>query len=169
MILMEKLNCTAQFMEGRAAEKMMDFYKEALLEAEMAYDENEVPVGCVVVKDGEIIGRGRNHMEGRSDPSGHAEVMAIREAAEKLGTWRLTGCTLYVTLEPCLMCSALIRKSRIGKVYIGTIEPREGAFGSALSINDLPPRDHHVEAFWLYDPDSEALLRNFFKELRRND
>ena len=148
---------------------MMDFYKEALLEAEMAYGENEVPVGCVVVKDGEIIGRGRNHMEGRSDPSGHAEVMAIREAAEKLGTWRLTGCTLYVTLEPCLMCSALIRKSRIGKVYIGAIEPREGAFGSALSINDLPPRDHHVEAFWLHDPDSEALLRNFFKELRRND
>lgn len=148
---------------------MMDFYKEALLEAEKAYDENEVPVGCVVVKDGEIIGRGRNHMEGNSDPSGHAEVMAIREAAEKLGTWRLTGCTLYVTLEPCLMCSALIRKSRIGKIHIGAIEPREGAFGSALSINDLPPRDHHVEAFWLYDEASETLLRNFFKELRRND
>jgi len=166
---MEKLMCIAQFRKGRAAEKMMDFYKEALLEAKKAYDENEVPVGCVVVKDGEIIGRGRNHMEGNSDPSGHAEVMAIREAAEKLGTWRLTGCTLYVTLEPCLMCSALIRKSRIGKIHIGAIEPREGAFGSALSINDLPPRDHHVEAFWLYDPDSETLLRNFFKELRRND
>ena len=148
---------------------MMDFYKEALLEAKKAYDENEVPVGCVVVKDGEIIGRGRNHMEGNSDPSVHAEVMASREAAEKLGTWRLTGCTLYVTLEPCLMCSALIRKSRIGKIHIGAIEPREGAFGSALSINDLPPRDHHVEAFWLHDEASETLLRNFFKELRRND
>lgn len=166
---MEKLMCIAQFRKGRATEKMMDFYKEALLEAKKAYDENEVPVGCVVVKDGEIIGRGRNHMEGNSDPSGHAEVMAIREAAEKLGTWRLTGCTLYVTLEPCLMCSALIRKSRIGKIHIGAIEPREGAFGSALSINDLPPRDHHVEAFWLHDEASETLLRNFFKELRRND
>lgn len=145
---------------------MMEFYKEALLEAKKAYGEKEVPVGCVVVKDGEIIGRGRNQMEGRSDPSGHAEVMAIREAAEKLGTWRLTGCTLYVTLEPCLMCSALIRKSRLRKVYIGAIEPREGAFGSVLSINDLPPRDQHVEAYWLHDEASETLLRNFFKELR---
>lgn len=146
---------------------MDNFYKEALVEAKKAYRENEVPVGCVVVKDGEIIGRGRNQMEGRSDPSGHAEVMAIREAARKLGTWRLTGCTLYVTLEPCLMCSALIRKSRIGKIVIGVIEPREGAFGSALSINDLPPKDHHVEAHWLYDETSETMLKIFFKELRK--
>lgn len=146
---------------------MDNYYKEALVEAEKAYCEHEVPVGCVVVKDGEIIGRGRNQMEGRSDPSGHAEVMAIREASRKLGTWRLTGCTLYVTLEPCLMCSALIRKSRIGKIYIGVIEPREGAFGSALSINDLPPRDHHVEAHWLYDETSETMLKKFFKELRK--
>lgn len=148
---------------------MKDFYKEALQEAKTAYSEQEVPVGCVVVKDGKIIGRGRNQMEGRSDPSGHAEVLAIRAAAETLGTWRLTGCSLYVTLEPCLMCSALIRKARIGKVYIGAIEPREGAFGSALSINDLPPRDHHVEPHWLYDEASETMLKDFFKELRNND
>ena len=148
---------------------MDKFYKEALNEAQKAYNEKEVPVGCIVVKNGEVIGRGRNQMEGQSDPSCHAEVIAIRDAAKKLGTWRLTGCTLYVTLEPCLMCSALIRKSRIRNVYIGAIEPREGAFGSALSINDLPPKDHHVEAHWLYDLESETMLKKFFKELRKND
>lgn len=145
------------------------YYQEALKEAQKAYDEHEVPVGCVVVKEGEIIGRGRNRMEAAHDPSCHAEVMAIREATSSLGTWRLSGCTLYVTLEPCLMCAALIRKSRIAKVVIGAIEPKEGAFGSTLSINDLPPGDNHVESMWLYDENSESLLKKFFKELRAYD
>jgi tRNA(adenine34) deaminase len=148
---------------------MDNYYQEALQEARKSYEEHEVPVGCVVVKDGQIIGRGRNRMEATHDPSCHAEVMAIREAASFLGTWRLSGCTLYVTLEPCLMCAALIRKSRVAKVVIGAIEPKEGAFGSTMSVNDLPPGDNHVESVWLYDETSEDLLKNFFKELRAHD
>ena len=142
------------------------FYEAALTEAKKAYEENEVPVGCVIVKDGEIIGRGRNRMETTHDPSAHAEVMAIKEATSDLHNWRLSGCTRYVTLEPCLMCAAIIRKSRIGSIVIGAIEPNEGAFGSALSINHLPPSERHVEATWLHDQVSEDLMKNFFKELR---
>ena len=143
------------------------FYSEALNEAKIAYEMREVPVGCVIVKDGEIIGRGHNAMEGRKDPSAHAEVSAIREAANTLNTWRLTGCTMYVTLEPCLMCASLIKKARIKKVVIGAIEYKEGAFGSAVSINDLPPRDNIIQTEWLMDVESETLLKNFFKELRK--
>ena len=146
---------------------MDSFYQEAMNEAKTAYEMSEVPVGCVIVKDGEIIGRGHNAMEGRKDPSAHAEVSAIREAANTLNTWRLTGCTMYVTLEPCLMCASLIKKARIKKVVIGAIEYKEGAFGSAVSINDLPPRDNIIQTEWLMDIESETLLKNFFKELRK--
>jgi len=145
------------------------FYSEALNEAKIAYEMREVPVGCVIIKDGEIIGRGHNAMEGRKDPSAHAEVSAIREAAKTLNTWRLTGCTMYVTLEPCLMCASLIKKARIKKVVIGAIEYKEGAFGSAVSINDLPPRDNIIQTEWLMDIESENLLKNFFKELRKSN
>ena len=145
------------------------FYKEALNEAKTAYEMNEVPVGCVIVKDGMIIGRGHNAMEGTRDPSAHAEVAAIREAAKTLGTWRLSGCTMYVTLEPCLMCASLTKKARIKKVVIGAIEYKEGAFGSAVSINDLPPTDTFVQTEWLMDRESETLLKNFFKELRKSN
>lgn len=148
---------------------MDPFYAEALIEAKKAYDQQEVPVGCVVVKDGKILGRGHNQMEGMKDPSCHAEVLAIKEAATQMDSWRLQGTTLYVTLEPCLMCAALIKKAKIRTVIIGAIEPREGAFGSAVSINDLPPYYHHVDCRFLYDPQSETLLKNFFKELRKND
>ena len=155
-------------MISRILRRIMDiFYKEALNEAKTAYDMNEVPVGCVIVKDGKIIGRGHNAMEGRKDPSAHAEVAAIREAAKALGTWRLTGCTMYVTLEPCLMCASLTKKARIKKVVIGAIEHKEGAFGSAVSINDLPPTDSFIQTEWLMDSESETLLKNFFKELRK--
>lgn len=147
---------------------MSQFYEEALEEAQLAALENEVPVGCVVVYNNKIIGKGHNKMELQHDPSAHAEVLAIREAAKNLGTWRLDRCQLYVTLEPCLMCSALIRKSRISHVIIGAIEPNEGAFGSALSINDLPPSNHHITTTYLYDERSSKLLQDFFKKLRGN-
>ncbi|MGB4590498.1 MAG: nucleoside deaminase [Clostridiaceae bacterium] len=145
------------------------FYREALNEAKTAYKNNEVPVGCIIVKDGEIIGRGHNAMEGLKDPSAHAEVAAIREAANALGTWRLNGCIMYVTLEPCLMCASLTKKARIQKVVIGAIEYKEGAFGSAVSINDLPPRDSFIQTEWLMDVESENMLKNFFKELRKSN
>lgn len=142
------------------------FYRKALEEARIAYLKDEVPVGCVVVHGDKVIGRGHNLTETLSDPSAHAEVLAIREAAAHLGTWRLTGCVLYVTLEPCLMCASLIKKSRIRKVIIGAIEPNEGAFGSTSSINYLPPRGGHIEAEFLMDPSSEAILKDFFEKLR---
>lgn len=144
------------------------FYEEALKEAQKSYSLREVPVGCVIVKDGQVIGRGHNTMEKDHDPSCHAELHAIRDAAKSLKNWRLTGCTLYVTLEPCLMCAAAIKKSKIRKVVIGAIEPREGAFGSVLSINDLPPYYHHVDCVFLHDDASQKLIKNFFKELRND-
>lgn len=143
-----------------------NFYMEARREALLALSKDEVPVGCVVVKDGEIIGRGHNMTETAADPSAHAEVIAIRQAAKALGTWRLTGTTLYVTLEPCLMCSSLIKKSRIGKVVIGAIEPEEGAFGSVVSISLLPPRGRQIEVVWLKDEFSGDLMTSYFKKLR---
>lgn len=143
------------------------FYEEAFKEAELAYLKNEVPVGCVVVLDDKIIGRGHNQMETLFDPSAHGEVLAIKEAAKTLRTWRLDGCILYVTLEPCLMCSALIRKARISHVVIGSIEPNEGAFGSVVSINDLPPRSNYIKTTYLYDKRSSTLLTDFFKQIRR--
>lgn len=142
------------------------FYQEALAEARLAFDKAEVPVGCVVVRGDEVIGRGHNLTETWGDPSAHAEVIAIREASKHLSSWRLTGCVLYVTLEPCLMCASLIKKARIRKVVIGAIEPNEGAFGSTSSINDLPPRGGHIEAKFLMDPSSESLLKDFFEKLR---
>lgn len=142
------------------------FYAQALEEARLALEKAEVPVGCIVVRGDEVIGRGHNLTETQSDPSAHAEVIAIREASKRLDSWRLTGCVLYVTLEPCLMCASLIKKSRIRKVVIGAIEPNEGAFGSTSSINDLPPRGGHIEAEFLMDPSSETLLKDFFKKLR---
>lgn len=142
------------------------FYMEARREALLALSKDEVPVGCVVVKDGVIIGRGHNMTETAADPSAHAEVIAIREAARTLGTWRLTGTTLYVTLEPCMMCASLIKKSRIGKVVIGAIEPEEGSFGSVASISLLPPRGRQIEVVWLKDEFSGDLMTDYFRRLR---
>lgn len=147
---------------------MSSFYEEALREAQKSYAMKEVPVGCVIVKNDQIIGRGHNTMERSQDPSCHAEVAAIKDAVKTTANWRLSGCTLYVTLEPCLMCAALIKKARIRHVVVGVIEPREGAFGSVLSINDLPPYYHHVKCSFLHDSRSQELLKQFFKELRHD-
>lgn len=142
------------------------YYAEALIEARKAFQEGEVPVGCVLVKDGEILGRGHNQVETRKDGSAHAEVEAIRDAARRHGDWRLAGSTLYVTLEPCLMCAALIKRSRIRRVVIGTYEEKEGAFGSTTSITHLPPDAGPMEVTWLMDPEAETLMKEFFKKLR---
>lgn len=145
---------------------MDKFYIESLKEAEKAYNKNEVPVGCVIVKDNVIIGRGHNLTESLTSAINHAEVIAIDNASKNLNSWRLSGAVLYVTLEPCLMCASLIKKSRIKKVIIGAIDPNEGAFGSTLNINDLI-KDNYIESIRLYDENSEKLLNNFFKNLRK--
>lgn len=103
---------------------------EALIEAKLAYEQGEVPIGAVVEKDGAIIGRGHNLTETLKDPTAHAEILALRNAAQYLGGWRLLGCNLYVTAEPCAMCAGAIVWARINKLFIGTMDPKGGACGS---------------------------------------
>ena len=108
---------------------MRKYMQAALEEAKKAAQLGEVPVGAVIVRDGEIISRGHNEVETRKDPTAHAEILAIRRAAEKLGGWRLIGCQMFVTTEPCSMCAGAIVWSRIEKLHIGTMDPKSGACG----------------------------------------
>lgn len=119
--------------------------REALQLASEAEALGEVPVGAIVVKDGVIVGRGFNHPIAAHDPSAHAEVMALRDAARQLGNYRLPGCSLYVTLEPCVMCAGAIFHARIARVVYGAPEPKTGAAGSAVELFGLPHLNHHAE------------------------
>ena len=122
-----------------------DFMREALLLAREARSAGEVPVGAVVVQDGEIIGRGFNHPISAHDPTGHAEIMALRDAARAVGNYRLPGCTLYVTIEPCSMCAGAIFHARIARVVYGAPEPKTGAAGSVVDLFAEPRLNHHAE------------------------
>ena len=144
------------------------YMREALLEAQKAFQKGEVPVGAVVEHDGVIIGRGHNLTETAKDPTGHAEMIAIRQAAETLGGWRLSGCRLYVTTEPCSMCSGAIVLSRIEKLYIGTMDPKAGACGSLTNIPQDPRLNHFVEIeTGILQEECAQLLKEFFRELRK--
>lgn len=120
------------------------FMREALALAREAGTLGEVPVGAVVVLDGEIVGRGFNHPIGRHDPTAHAEVMALRDAAKNLGNYRLPGCELYVTLEPCVMCSGAIFHARIARVVYGAKDPKTGVAGSVLDLYAETRLNHHA-------------------------
>lgn len=129
---------------------------------------DEVPVGAVVVLDGEIIGRGFNQPIGRHDPTAHAEVMALRDAAQRLGNYRLPGCTLYVTLEPCAMCIGAIFHARIGRVVFGTRDPKTGAAGSVIDLFAEERLNHHAEIVGgVRAEECGALLSNFFAARRQ--
>lgn len=142
--------------------------KEALAEAKKAAAAGEVPVGAVIVKDGEIIGRGHNETETAKDPTAHAEMIAIRQAAKNLGGWRLTGCTMYVTTEPCSMCAGAIVWSRISRLFIGTMDPKSGACGSVFNIPQEGRLNHFVEIeTGLMQEECSSLMKSFFKELRK--
>ena len=142
--------------------------KEALAEAKKAAAAGEVPVGAVIVKDGEIIGRGHNETETAKDPTAHAEMIAIRQAAKNLGGWRLTGCTMYVTTEPCSMCAGAIVWSRISRLFIGTMDPKSGACGSVFNIPQESRLNHFVEIeTGLMQEECSSLMKIFFKELRK--
>ena len=144
------------------------FMRQALKEALKAYAAGEVPVGAVVVYSGEIIGRGHNLREKSQDPTTHAEIIAIREAARERGSWRLEECDLYVTLEPCLMCAGAISLSRIRKVYFGTPDPKAGALVSCVRAFDFQWLNHIPEfEEGLSQAASSALLSRFFEHLRR--
>ena len=142
--------------------------KEALAEAKKDAAAGEVPVGAVIVKDGEIIGRGHNETETAKDPTAHAEMIAIRQAAKNLGGWRLTGCTMYVTTEPCSMCAGAIVWSRISRLFIGTMDPKSGACGSVFNIPQESRLNHFVEIeTGLMQEECSSLMKSFFKELRK--
>lgn len=135
---------------------------EALQEARSALAEGEIPVGCVVVKDGEIIGRGHNRKEASKDPSAHAEVEAIRQACQTLDNWRLSDAILYVTLEPCPMCASLITQSRIREVHVALHEVQSGALGTVLDLTRDPLNKVHLKVFWDYHSEAQQLLEEFF-------
>lgn len=144
------------------------FMRQALREAHGAYAEGEVPIGCVIVKEGKILGRGRNHMETLRDPTAHAEILAMGAASSALENWRLDGCTLYATLEPCPMCAGAILNGRITKVVYGSKDKRLGALGSAYDILNGNPLNREIEVVGgVLGEECLALLRAFFQDLRK--
>ena len=145
------------------------FMKKALKQAEHALELGEVPIGCVIVYDKKIIGRGFNKRNTKKTALAHAEITAISQACRKLGDWRLDGCTMYVTLEPCQMCSGAIVQSRIDRIVIGAANPKAGCAGSILNLLDRPEFNHQVEITRdICAEESTAILQKFFKQLRKS-
>ena len=145
-----------------------EFMRLALEQAGHAWTRGEVPVGAVVVKDGQVIGTGFNQPIGRHDPTAHAEIVALRAAAEKLGNYRLPGCVLYVTLEPCVMCSGAMMHARLARVVYGASDPKTGACGSVLNLFEQEQLNHHtVLSGGVLAEDAGAMLKAFFAERRR--
>jgi tRNA(adenine34) deaminase len=139
------------------------FMKLALREAARSMEHDDVPVGCVIAHEGEVLAAAPNERELRGDPTAHCEVLALREAARRLGTWRLSDCVLYVTLEPCAMCAGAIVLARIPRVVYGAADPKAGAAGSVLDVLGEPRLNHRPEvAGGLLGEDSAGLLREFF-------
>lgn len=144
-----------------------DFMREALTEAKKALILQEVPVGAVIEKNGEIVGRGYNLTESTKDPTAHAELLAIRQASQTLGGWRLLDCNLYVTTEPCSMCAGAIVLARIKKLFIGTQNPKAGACGSVFNIVQEKRLNHFVEIeIGLLQKECEQMMKSFFKVLQ---
>ncbi len=150
-----------------AAEEDIRFMREALLLAMEARDNDEVPVGAVCVKDGRVIGRGANRREASKCATHHAEVLAIEEACRTLGGWRLPGVTLYVTMEPCVMCGGAIINSRIPRVVYGTKDLRFGAFGSALDLVKIPLNHTPTVISGVLSDECRELLSSYFKSKRK--
>ena len=143
------------------------FMKEALKEALKAYQKLEVPVGAVIVKDDKIIARSHNIKETKKDTTKHAEILAIQKASKKLNSWRLNNCDMYITLEPCTMCTGAIINSRIRKIYIGTMDEKTGACGSVLNLLEDYTFNHKVELeTGILKDECKKVLQEFFKELR---
>lgn len=150
-------------------DKKIIFMKEALKEAERAFELKEVPVGCVIVKDDEVIARAHNLVESLQNPLKHAELIAIEKASEKIKSWRLIDCELYVTLEPCAMCASAMVYSRIKKVYFGAYDIKRGFVGSVDNILLRPELNHRVSfEGGILKEESLSLMQDFFKNLRKS-
>ena len=144
-----------------------EFMKEALILAQKAFDDGEVPVGAVVVRKGEIVGRGRNRREKGKNALYHAEIEAINNACSALGGWRLWECELYVTLEPCPMCAGAIVNARIPQVYFGAYDVKNGCCGSITNILELQNGYHPACEGGIMEAECAALMSDFFKKLRK--
>lgn len=143
------------------------FMKEALKEAKKAYEKDEIPVGAIIVKDDKIIARAHNTKETKGISINHAEILVIEKACKKLGSWRLLGCEMYVTLEPCSMCAGALINSRIEKLYVGTLDEKTGACGSKLNLLEDYKFNHKIEINkYILKDECEKIIKKFFKELR---
>ncbi len=143
------------------------YMREALKEAEKAKEDGEVPVGAVVVHEGRIIARAHNQRERLKDPTAHAEMIAITQAASSLQSWRLTNCTMYVTKEPCLMCVGALIQARVSNLIYGALDPKAGALGSKLGLNNYKGLNHHIKVTkGILEGECSFLLKDFFKGLR---
>lgn len=143
------------------------YMREAIKQAKKAYVLEEVPIGCVIVHEGKIIGRGYNRRTTDKNPLAHAEITAIRKASKKLNDWRLENCTMYVTLEPCQMCSGAIVQARIKRVVVGCMNPKAGCAGSILNMLDMKEFNHQVELTnGVLEEECSIMMKEFFKELR---
>lgn len=139
----------------------------AISEAEAAAAEDEVPVGCVVVHDGRVVGRGHNRVESLQDPTAHAEILALTAAASTLGSWRLPGVHVFVTVEPCLMCAGALILARIDTVWFGPREPKFGACGSRIDAPAIEGLNHRIRCVGgILENECAALLRDFFRKRR---
>lgn len=143
------------------------YMKEALRQARKAEKLGEVPIGCVIVKDDEIVGRGYNRRNTDKSTLSHAEISAIKKASKRLGDWRLEGCTLYVTLEPCQMCAGAIVQARVSEVVIGCMSPKSGCGGSVINLLQMEEFNHQVFLIkGVLEKECSKMLSDFFKKLR---
>jgi tRNA(adenine34) deaminase len=150
------------------SEESYKFMFTALQEAEQALSEEEVPVGAVVVHKNKIIGRGRNQVELLKDPTAHAEIIALSAAGNYLRDWRLNECDVYVTLEPCIMCTGALLSSRINNLYFAAYDPKYGACGSLYNLAEDGKYNHKIKVFsGIYSNESVQLLKNFFGNIRK--
>ena len=143
------------------------YMKEAIRQAKKAYAIGEVPIGCVIVRDGKIISRGYNRRTIDKNTLAHAELAAIKKASKKLDDWRLEGCTMYVTLEPCQMCAGALVQSRIDRVVVGCMNPKAGCAGSILNLLQMPEFNHQFELeTGVLEEECSQMMKDFFRELR---
>lgn len=152
---------------GRKLTEDEKFMKEAVRQAKKAWKIGEVPIGCVIVYEGKIIGRGYNRRTTDKNPLAHAEIMAIKKASKKMNDWRLEDCTLYVTLEPCQMCSGAVVQARMKRVVVGCMNPKAGCAGSILNMLQVEQFNHQVElTTGVLEEECSVMMKEFFKELR---
>lgn len=155
--------------DGERSMRSIDekYMKEAIRQARKAYAIGEVPIGCVIVYKDKIIGRGYNRRMADKNTLSHAELIAIRKASRKMGDWRLEECTMYVTLEPCQMCSGAIVQSRMSRVVVGCMNPKAGCAGSILNLLQMKEFNHQAElTTGVLEEECSQMMKDFFKELR---